>query len=101
VRTGYKGDTPRQATQRKENTMYEPVMEDINWRDCPESSNVRRVGWPRSGETVMFVEYKNGHIYAYTGVSRQRAVATWLSHSTGQFMNKRIKPRFPSIQVTL
>lgn len=75
----------------------------IRWREV-DSSNVKRIGWPSTGEPLMLVEFKNGRIYGYEGVSRQRAVALvhrrrlW-NGSIGQYMNKRVKPRFTVVEI--
>lgn len=92
----------------------------ITWRKV-ESSNVAEIGWPCRGEhdygpercqtcggpdncgdcnhQLMLVRFTNGHVYAYLGVSRQRAVAATLQSSVGGYINRVIKPRFPSLQV--
>lgn len=69
----------------------------ITWRKV-ESSNVAAVGWD-SGGNIMYVRYRNGHVYAYLQVSRQRAVAAILQPSVGSYINRVIKPRFPSLLV--
>lgn len=56
------------------------------------SGNVDWIGWPRSGEHLLIVQFKGGGRYAYIGVSRQRAVACANSPSTGAYINKHIKP---------
>jgi hypothetical protein len=56
------------------------------------SSNVSWVGWPKSGEPLMVVMYRAGTIYGYIGVSRQKVVAAARARSTGEYINKRIKP---------
>jgi hypothetical protein len=74
----------------------------IQWRPV-ESSNVAAVGWDRA--TGMYVEYRSGAVYRYAGVSRQRAVAcayaatlTRLA-SVGAYVNRRVKPVFPSTRI--
>ena len=62
-----------------------------------ESSNVRRVGWDVFGN--MYVTYLTGNTYVYFGVSRQRAVAAAYAPSVGQFINRRIKGRFPALKL--
>lgn len=71
----------------------------ITWRKVT-SSNVAAIGWPSTGEPLMLVRYKNGHVYGYTGVSRQRAVAiVYLVKSVGRYMNIVVKPMFPSLRM--
>lgn len=70
----------------------------INWRTV-DSSNVRQVGWPSTGESLMVVRFKNGQAYAYLGVTRQRAVAATYSPSVGRYINQKVKPVFPSLRV--
>lgn len=72
----------------------------ITWRHV-ESSNVADIGWTKTTPHVpiMYVRYRNGHVYAYHGVSRQRAVAITRQASPGGYINRVIKPTFPSIIV--
>jgi len=77
---------------------------DIRWRLTPDSSNIRAIGWPVSGEPLMLVMVKSGKIYGYPGVTRQRAVALayreklW-SKSIGQYFNQMIKSNFDYMEV--
>jgi KTSC domain len=64
------------------------------------SSNVDWVAWPKEGEPLMIVKYRSGEMYGYIGVSRQRAVATAWSRSTGQYINKHIKPHFEVVKIS-
>jgi hypothetical protein len=68
----------------------------IQWRTVT-SSNVAAVGWDRA--TGMYVEYLNGAVYRYAGVSRQRAVACAFARSVGEYVNRRVKPVFPSTRI--
>jgi hypothetical protein len=63
------------------------------------SSNVHWVAWPRSGEPVMLVKFKRGYVYAYLGVTRQKAVAAAHAPSTGHYINKKIKPHYAAVQI--
>jgi len=47
----------------------------------------------------MYVTYLTGNTYVYFGVSRQRAVAAAYAPSVGQFINRRIKGRFPALKL--
>jgi hypothetical protein len=69
-------------------------------RRIVDSSNVSWVGWPLSGEPVMLVKFRGGEIYAYLGVSRQRAVAAAHAASTGRYIARRIKPQFKVMKIT-
>lgn len=71
---------------------------DLMVRDI-DSSNVDWIGWPVSGEPLMVVEFKGGARYAYLGVSRQQAVAASWATSTGQYINKRIKPKHKVVKL--
>lgn len=72
--------------------------EKINTRPT-HSSNVEWVGWPKSGQPAMLVKFRNGGIYCYLGVSRQRAVAAAHAPSTGEYINKVIKPDFKAVKI--
>jgi len=63
----------------------------VRWVD---SSNVRWVAWPETGEPLMLVKYNSEAIYGYIGVSRQRTVAAAHAPSTGAYINKNIKPLY-------
>jgi hypothetical protein len=68
----------------------------IRWREVV-SSNVQAVGWDR--HSGMYVQFRDGAIYRYADVSRQRAVACSLAASVGQYVNQRVKPRFSCTKV--
>jgi hypothetical protein len=59
-----------------------------------ESSNIDWIGWPVDGEPCLIVQFKGGSRYVYLGVSRQKAVACAFSASSGEYLNKRIKPHY-------
>jgi hypothetical protein len=65
-----------------------------------ESTNVEWVGWPESGEPIMFVRYSSGKLYGYLGVSRQRTVAAAYSSSVGSYIAQRVKPKFRVVQIS-
>lgn len=69
---------------------------DIHWRTV-ESSNVRAVGWDNMNG--MYVFFKSGGLYLYKDVSRQRAVACFMSPSVGQYVNKKIIPHFKATRI--
>lgn len=71
----------------------------VNWRVIDHSSNVERVGWPVTGEPLILVQFHNGSIYGYLGGSRQLAVALARSKSVGEFLNKRIKPKYKAVRI--
>lgn len=62
-----------------------------------DSSNVRYVGWMDDGR--MIVQFRSGSAYVYHGVSRQRAVACCYARSVGEYINRRIKPRFSAARM--
>jgi len=64
-----------------------------------DSSNVEWVAWPVTGEPTMVVKYRGGDVYAYLGVSRQRAVAVANAPSTGKYINERIKPNHKVVKL--
>jgi hypothetical protein len=62
-----------------------------------DSSNVVAVSWDKGDH--MYVAFKSGHVYRYDGVSRQRAVATCLAASVGQYLARKIKPHYEAVRV--
>jgi len=56
-----------------------------------ESSNIKWVGWPKSGQPLLFIEFNDGSRYVYSNISRQRAVALANSPSTGKYFHREIK----------
>lgn len=74
----------------------EPLEAVVNFR-VVESTNVDRVGWDEAGN--MYVGFKNGTMYVYLGVSRQRAVAAAYARSVGSYIN-RIKGNFESLRLS-
>ena len=68
----------------------------IHWVDV-ESSNVAKVGWDDAAN--MFVTYRNGGVYMYRGVSRQRAVAAAHAASAGRYISQRIIPEFDAVKL--
>lgn len=67
------------------------------WRSV-ESSNVDAIGWI-PGYRGMLVRFKNGSLYLYKDVSRQRAVATSRAESVGGYINRAIKPNFEVVRI--
>lgn len=64
-----------------------------------DSSNVKWLGWPVSGEPTMVVEFKNQSRYAYIGVTRQRAVAMAYAPSVGSYLAQRVKPHYEVVRL--
>jgi hypothetical protein len=65
-----------------------------------DSSNIEWIGWPRSKNTPMLVvQFKGGARYCYIGVSRQRAVACAYAKSSGEYLNKQIKPHYEVVKI--
>jgi hypothetical protein len=71
----------------------------INWRVIDGSSHIEKIGWPVSGEPLMLVEYKDGGLYGYLGVSRQQAVATANAPSVGRYLHRKIKSKFRGMKI--
>jgi hypothetical protein len=64
------------------------------------STNINWIGWPKTGQQpLMFVCFRDGSIYVYFGVSRQKAVAAAHATSSGQYLNSEIKPRYGAYRV--
>lgn len=65
------------------------------------STNVDWIGWPRSGEPLMIVQFSGnyGSRYAYLGVSRQKAVAAAYAESTGVYLARKIKPHYEAVKI--
>ena len=61
-----------------------------------DSSNVTFVGWVSTG---MLVRFKDDTWYLYCGVTRQRCVAASMARSVGQYINKKIKPRYAATRL--
>lgn len=76
--------SPRTLTN--EMSVLHEAVTAATWREV-KSSNIRRIGWIDEG---MVVEYHNGGVYLYLGVSIQRAVATSLRGKYGQSVGKYI-----------
>lgn len=64
-----------------------------------QSSNIDWIGWPQDGEPLMLVCFKDGSIYGYYPVTRQRAVAAALSPSPGRYINKIIKSKYEAVRI--
>jgi hypothetical protein len=81
-----------------------PFVVFLNTREVS-SSNVDWVGWPcrsertEQPEPIMIVQFTGGKQYAYLGVPRQRAVAAALADSTGEYINKKIKPHYDVVRL--
>lgn len=76
-----------------------PEGEVLLHRRLIESSNVRWIGWPESGEPLLVVEFEGGGRYAYLGVSRQKAVAASYAPSTGGYLAKKIKNKYEVVKL--
>jgi KTSC domain len=63
------------------------------------SSNVDIVGWPVTGEPMMYVQFGGGGRYAYYPVSRQQVVAAANAPSVGKYINERIKPMKKAVKI--
>lgn len=72
----------------------------ITWHEV-DSSNVAQIAWDDvDGTPVMLVRFRNGQVYMYSGVSRQRAsYIVSRCKSAGAYINRVIKPQFPSLRV--
>lgn len=68
----------------------------VRWREV-DSSNVEAIGWDVANN--MYVRFKSGLVYAYIGVSRQKAVACAHAKSSGRYLNKRIKGHYPAVRI--
>lgn len=58
-----------------------------------ESSNVVSVTYDAS--RTMYVRFRDGSVYAYKGVPRQRVTACARAASVGKYLNRFIKPFYP------
>jgi KTSC domain len=63
-------------------------------RQAVESSSLASVGYDGSSRTLE-VEFRNGGVYQYLGVSPSLHRALMNAESRGAFLNTRIKPHFP------
>jgi hypothetical protein len=84
--------------KKKDEIEYQGRKFNVRWVD---SSNVDWVGWPAAdnGEPLMLVKFKGDGIYGYIGVSRQRAVACANYFSTGEYINRIIKPVYEFVRL--
>jgi len=84
------------AKEPNSQVWYQDRSFNVRW---VKSSNVDWVGWPETGEPLMLVKYKGDGIYGYIGVSRQRAVAAAVYPSTGEYINRIIKPHYEVVRI--
>jgi len=70
--------------------------EHISWR-AVESSNIEAVGW--DAHHRMYVKFKNGGIYMYEGVTRQRVVCAARAGSVGHYINTEIIPNYAAVKI--
>jgi hypothetical protein len=65
------------------------------------SSNIVWIGWPRAvtQSPLMIVEFQGGSRYIYFGVTRQKAVAAAYAESSGEYLNKEIKPNHDVLKI--
>ena len=68
-----------------------PEEVEVTWREV-RSSNVRRVGWDNADNLYVIYHDKPDTVFAYMGVTRQRAIAAAKAESTGSYINQVIKP---------
>jgi hypothetical protein len=63
------------------------------------SSNIEWIGWPVMAADLMFVQFKGGSRYVYSGVTRQRAVAAAYAASSGEYLERKIKPHYKVLKL--
>lgn len=63
-------------------------------RDSVESSNIQAVG-DDPVRSILEVEFYNGYVYQYQGVSPEVYGEFMSARSKGQFLNQFIKRQFP------
>lgn len=61
------------------------------------SSNVRKVGWL---DETLYVEFKTGAVYCYTGVSKSLYLELLEAQSIGHFLNDEIKKTYPYTRIS-
>lgn len=64
-----------------------------------ESSNIEWIAWPANGDPLLIVQFEGASRYGYIGVSRQRAVACAYAKSTGEYLNRIIKPNYEVVRL--
>jgi hypothetical protein len=64
-----------------------------------DSSNIEWIGWPAMAADLMFVQFKGGSRYVYSGVSRQKAVAAAYAVSSGEYLERKIKPHYEVLKL--
>lgn len=67
-------------------------------RQAVDSSSLASVGYEASSRTLE-VEFRNGGVYRYLGVSPSMHRALMSAESKGAFLNTRIKPHYPYVRV--
>lgn len=74
----------------------QPMDLTVNFR-VVDSSNIDRVGWDDAEN--MYVQFHGGGLYAYMGVSRQRAVAMAYRPSVGSYFHRKIRGHYPEVKL--
>ena len=59
------------------------------------SSNIAAIGWSGSERCNLYVQYKSGHVYMYSGVMKNLYDQLMQAESKGKFIAQNIKPIFP------
>lgn len=86
--------------------MYNETTGTCNVESCEEmveltpvvSGNIAAVGWDGRNSTL-YVKFKSGSQYAYSGVPETMAQAFLNAASKGKFFAKFIRDKFPTRQV--
>lgn len=66
------------------------------------SSNIASVGWQPGDWTngILEVEFVNGAVYQYTGVSRETFEALRDASSVGRYFGENIKGQYPYVRIS-
>lgn len=68
-------------------------------RQVVDSSSLRSIGYDRRSQTLE-VEFKNGGIYRYAGISAELWNQLRLAESIGRFFQDHVRDRFPTTRVS-
>jgi len=68
-------------------------------REAIESSNLSSLGYSPERQ-VLAVEFKNGLILHYSGISPDLAAEFYCAESRGRFYGQRIRGKFPAVTMT-
>ena len=70
----------------------------MNWINTPDSSSIAAFAY-LAEDLLLFVRFKNGRTYRYSGVAAAVFAAMSQADSKGTFFNAKIQGRYPFAQL--